>query len=106
MSREVHAAPLRKHFRRLVQIGRAATCAVVFCMMFATLLQAQERVRSVAEAPLIEAYRRSPEAFFYLGPFQEFLKASAIVEYTDNVNLSDRDKISDLSYSEDRKSVV
>jgi hypothetical protein len=100
MPREVHAASLRKHYRRLVQIGRAATCAAVFCMMSVTLLRAQERVRSVAEAPLIEAYRRSPEAFFYLGPFQEFLQALAVVEYTDNVDLSETNKISDLSYSE------
>jgi hypothetical protein len=68
--------------------------------MLATWLQAQERVRSVTESPLIEAYRRSPEAFFYLGPFQEFLQASASVQYTDNVDLSENNKISDLSYSQ------
>jgi hypothetical protein len=100
MRREVHAGSLGKHFRRLVQIGRTATWAVVFCMLVGTSLRAQERVRSVTEAPLIEAYRRSPEAFFYLGPFQEFLQASAVVEYTDNVDLSEHNKISDLSYSE------
>jgi hypothetical protein len=100
MPREVHATSLGRHFRRLVQIGRAATCSIVFCLMFTTLLRAQERIRSVTEAPLIEAYHRSPEAFFYLGPFQESLQASAAVEYTDNVDLSENNKISDLSFSQ------
>jgi hypothetical protein len=68
--------------------------------MFATLLRAQERVRSVAEAPLIQAYRRTAEAFFYLGPFQESLQAAAAVQYTDNVDLSEHNKISDLSFSQ------
>jgi len=84
----------------LLHVGRAATCSVVFCVTFTSLLRAQERVRSVAEAPLIEAYRRSPEAFFYLGPLQESLEASAAVQYTDNVDLSEHNKISDLSYSQ------
>jgi hypothetical protein len=67
-------------------------------LILATSLPAQERVRSAAPPLPIESFKRSPEAFFYFGPFQEILDGSVGVQYTDNVNLAATDKISDLSF--------
>ena len=62
---------------------------------------ASARARSYrCRAATIESFRRSPEAFFYLGPFQEELIGSAGVQYTDNVNLAATNKISDLSFTQ------
>jgi hypothetical protein len=69
-------------------------------LILVTSLPAQERVRSAAPALPIESFKRSPEAFFYFGPFQEILDGSVGVQYTDNVNLAETDKISDLSFTQ------
>ena len=69
-------------------------------LAFATTLPAQERVRSAGLQLPIQTFKRSPEAFVYLGPFQEVLTGSLGVRYTDNVNLSDSaNKVSDLSFA-------
>jgi hypothetical protein len=98
MLRESHTTSRLTHFRRFLHANPVTAWSVILCLTLTTSLRAQERVRTSAEPLLIETFRRSPEAFFYLGPFQEVLTGSAGVQYTDNVNLSATDKISDLSY--------
>jgi hypothetical protein len=71
----------------------------LFILSLSGALRAQEPVRSAALPPLISAYRRNPETFFRLGPFQEVLVGTLTSAYTDNVNLTETDKISDLSFS-------
>jgi hypothetical protein len=73
--------------------------STILCLLMITGLRGQELVRSSAAAPLSE-FKRTPGAFFYLGPFQEELTGTAIVQYTDNVNLTASGKISDLSFAE------
>jgi hypothetical protein len=87
-------------FRPLPPVCPATIASAILCLILTTSLRAQERVRTSAAAPLIESFRRSPEAFFYLGPFQEELGGSVGVQYTDNVSLAATDKISDLSFSQ------
>jgi opacity protein-like surface antigen len=101
MPRESHAISAKVFFRRFLRAGRATIGWVTLCLIFTPLLRAQERVRSAAPAPLIESYRRSPEAFFYIGPFQEIATGSVGVQYTDNVNLSATDRISNLSFTQE-----
>ncbi len=88
---------LRRHFAR----WRPATIWLAsLYLAFATTLPAQERVRSAGLQLPIQTFKRSPEAFVYLGPFQEVLNGSIGVRYTDNVNLSDSaNKVSDLSFA-------
>jgi hypothetical protein len=76
----------------------AMIASAMACLVLITSLPAQERVRTSATQLPIETFRHTPNAFFYLGPFQEVLSGSVGVQYTDNVNLS-TDKISDLSFS-------
>ena len=70
----------------------------LLCTMLpgAPLLRAQELVRSAAEKPAIASFR-NPEAFFHIGPLEELLTGSIGVQYTDNVELTNTDKISDFS---------
>jgi opacity protein-like surface antigen len=85
---------------RLFLLGcRATTSFGLLFLVLITSSSAQELVRTSAALLPIASFRRSPEAFFYLGPFQEVLTGSAGVQYTDNVNLTDTDKISDLSFT-------
>src|ERR1700761_1237056 len=84
---------------RLLHADRALTPLVIIFLLFAAAIRAQERVRTSELPPAIAAYARSPNAFFYFGPFQEELTGSADVSYTDNVNLSETDKISDLRFT-------
>jgi hypothetical protein len=100
MARESSATSRLKLACRFLRADRALTSSVMLSLLFAAAVQAQERVRTSEPAPLIAAYARSPEAFFYFGPFQEELVGSLDVSYTDNVNLSDVDKISDLNFTE------
>jgi hypothetical protein len=66
-------------------------------------LFAQEPVRTAALPSLLTTYKRSSEAysetFFYLGPLQEKLIGTVNTAYTDNVNLTSTNKISNLSFS-------
>ena len=78
---------------------RATISFGLLCLVLITSSSAQELVRTSARLLPIESFRRSPEAFFYLGPFQEVLTGTAGVQYTDNVNLTDTDKMSDLSFT-------
>jgi hypothetical protein len=87
-------------FRHFLRAHRAATWSFILSLVLALSLQAQERVRTAEGPPLIAAYARSPEAFFYFGPFQEVLEGTASVQYTDNVDLTATNKISDLSFTE------
>jgi hypothetical protein len=85
---------------RLFHHGCGATISFgLLCLVLITSSSAQELVRTSATLLPIQSFRRSPEAFFYLGPFQEVLTGSAGVQYTDNVNLTDTDRISDLSFT-------
>jgi hypothetical protein len=48
----------------------------------------------------LSEFKRIPGEFFYLGPLQEALTGTVTVEYTDNANLTNTNKISDLKFSE------
>jgi hypothetical protein len=87
-------------FRHFLLAHRAATWSFILSFVLVLSVRAQERVRTSEGPPLIAAYSRSPEAFFYFGPFQEVLAGSASVNYTDNVDLTAANKISDLSFTE------
>ena len=73
-------------------------------------LYAQEPVRSAAlpstpgtatgvSAGPYQFYTRPSNVFFHVGPFQETLIGNLTTAYTDNVNLTATDKISNLSFS-------
>lgn len=81
-------------FARLLLVEAWLVYAIA---LSATLLPAQELIRTSQGKLPIQSFR-NPEVSFHLGPFEETLGASAGVEYTDNVNLTDTDKISDLSF--------
>jgi hypothetical protein len=100
MPRESSANCRVKLVCRPLRASWALTSATIVCLLFAASARAQERVRTADRAPAIAGYARSPEAFFYFGPFQEELIGSVGVQYTDNVNLAATDKISDLSYTQ------
>jgi hypothetical protein len=85
---------------RLLSRFSPTVASGILYLALLTSLSAQERVRTAAEPLAIQAFARSPDAFFYLGPFQEVLTGTAGVQYTDNVNLTPANKISDLSYSQ------
>ena len=90
----------RTLFRHFPRNCPATTSLAILCLTCPiTSLTAQERVRTSAAPLPIQSFRQSPEAFLYLGPFQEVLTGSAGAQYTDNVNLAATDKISDLSFS-------
>jgi hypothetical protein len=99
MPRESHAISTIEIICRIFHGNGATLGWVILCLIFPGWLRAQEPIRSSAPPPLIEAYRRSPDAFFYLGPFQEVIIGSFTTQYTDNVNLTQTDKISNLSFS-------
>jgi hypothetical protein len=99
MPRESHAISAILLTRRLLLAGRATIWSIFFSLLFVGSLQAQEPIRSAAPPLPIESFRRSPEAFFYFGPFQEIVTGSISTDYTDNVNLTATNKISDLSFS-------
>ena len=100
MPRESYASSKVRLFRRFLHAYPATISSAILCLILTTSLPAQERVRTSAAPLPIQSFRRSPEAFFYLGPFQEMLTGSIGVEYTDNVDLAATNKISDLSFSQ------
>src|SRR5271165_2626128 len=80
--------------------ARPATMSpFIFCLVLVGSLRAQEPVRTAPQQLPIESFKRAPEAFFYLGPFQEILTGTTGVQYTDNSSLTATNKISDLSFS-------
>ena len=99
MSRDRCTTSRLRSFPHFLNACPATISAALLCLVLTTSLRAQERVRTSATQLPIESYQRSPEAFFYLGPFQEVLTGSAGVQYTDNVDLAATDKISDLSFT-------
>ncbi|HTC13363.1 MAG TPA: hypothetical protein VK692_04035 [Chthoniobacterales bacterium] len=99
MPRESHAISVIVLLRRFLIFGRATIWWIVLCLFCTASLRAQEPVRSAAPPLPIEAFRRSPDAFFYFGPFQEILTGHISTQYTDNVDLTQTDRISDLSFS-------
>ena len=99
MPRESHAISVIELFRRCPIFGWGTIWWIILCLLSSASLRAQERVRTAAPGPLIEAYKRSPDAFFYLGPFQEIITGTASTQYTDNVNLTPTNKISNLSFT-------
>src|SRR5271166_5637456 len=86
-------------FRRFLRACPVPISTAILCLVLIASLRAQEPVRTATEQLPIQSFKRAPEAFFYLGPFQEELTGSATVQYTDNVNLAATNKISDLSFS-------
>ena len=87
-------------FRRLLHAHPPAISSFILCLVLIASLRAQEPVRTAVQQLPIQSFKRSPEAFFYFGPFQEVLIGSVGVQYTDNVNLTPTNKISDLSFSQ------
>jgi len=93
----IRCKPFGKSLFRLARLLLVGAWLVYAMMLGATLLPAQELIRSSQGKLPIQSFR-NPEVSFHLGPFEETLGASADVEYTDNINLTDTDKISDLSF--------
>jgi hypothetical protein len=87
---------LLRHFLRAWPV---IISTAILCLVFIASSWAQEPVRTARQQLPIQSFKRSPEAFFYLGPFEEELSGSVGVRYTDNVNLTPTNKISDLSFS-------
>ena len=87
-------------FRRFLDVDRATMWFGIFCLILIPSLPAQERVRTSETATPIQTFTRNPEAFFYLGPLEEQLTGTVGVNYTDNVNLSPANKVSDLSFTQ------
>jgi hypothetical protein len=99
MAKETYATSEVLSFCRFLHADRATIWLVILFLVLASSLRGQERVRTSSQGSSIEAYRRPPQTFFYLGPFQEELDGSFVVKYTDNVDLTKTDKISDLSFA-------
>ncbi|HYY29370.1 MAG TPA: hypothetical protein VE860_15580 [Chthoniobacterales bacterium] len=76
-----------------------AESLTMFICFYQCPLRGQELVRTSALQPQILSFK-NPEVTFRLGPFQEVLSANLGLEYTDNVNLTDTNKISDFSITE------
>ena len=100
MLRESYATSKVTLFRRFLRADPATTCSVILCLILATPLRAQERVRTSAGPLAIQTFKRAPEVFFRLGPFDGDVTASTGVEYTDNANLAPTDKVSRLRFDE------
>ncbi|MBV8376199.1 MAG: hypothetical protein JO279_04275 [Verrucomicrobia bacterium] len=100
MRRESYINSEVARFHGLIDVGQGKMCLVFLFLILAPFLRAQERVRSSVGQQPIQTFQRSPEAFFYLGPFQEIVTGSVGVEYTDNVDLTQTNKISDLKFFE------
>ena len=100
MLRESYAISKVTLFRRFLRAHPATTCSVILCLILATPLRGQERVRTSAAPLAIQTFKRAPEAFFRLGPFDGDVTASSGVEYTDNSTLTSTDKISRLRFDE------
>src|SRR5271166_1800538 len=86
-------------FRHFLHARPATMSPFIFCVVLVGSLRAQEPVRTAPQQLPIESFKRAPEAFFYLGPFQEILTGTTGVQYTDNSSLTATNKISDLSFS-------
>ena len=100
MLRESYAAFKVTLFRRFLRADPATTCSVILCLILISPLRAQERVRTAAGPLEIQTFKRVPEATFRLGPFDGELGGSTGVEYTDNANLVQTDKIARLRLDE------
>jgi hypothetical protein len=99
MSRDRCTIPKVGLLHYFVNVCPAAILSAILCLMLIAPAAAQEPVRTSALQLPIASFRRSPDAFFYLGPFQEIATGSVGVQYTDNVNLTPTDKISNLSFT-------
>jgi hypothetical protein len=100
MLRESYANSKVTLFRRFLRADPATTCSVILCLILATPLRGQERVRTSAGPLAIQTFKRAPEVFFRLGPFDGDVTASSGVEYTDNATLTSTDKTSRLRFDE------
>ena len=100
MLRESYAISKVTLFRRFLRADPATTCSVILCLILATPLRAQERVRTSAGPLAIQTFKRAPEVFFRLGPFDGDVTATAGAEYTDNATLASTDKVSRLRFDE------
>lgn len=87
-------------FVRFLRRHLPTFATISFCLIHITSLRAQERVRTSAQPLPIQSFQRPPEEFFQLGPFHEELRGAVGVEYDDNVNLTNTDRISDLSFNQ------
>jgi hypothetical protein len=87
-------------FHRFFHAPLPTILPFILLLVLIGALRAQEPVRSAPQQLPIQSFRRAPEAFFYFGPFQEVLIGTAGAQYTDNVNYSPTNKISDLSFTQ------
>jgi len=87
-------------FRVFLHACPAALWSFILFLVLAGSLRAQEPVRIAPEKLPIQSFRSVPEPFFRLGPFQEELIGSVGIQYTDNVNLTQTNKISNLSFNQ------
>ena len=101
MLRESYASSKVALFRRFLRAGPATTCSAVLCLILTAPLRAQELVRTSAGPLAIQTFKRAPEVFFRLGPFDGDVTATGGVEYTDNANFAPADsKLSRLRFDE------
>jgi hypothetical protein len=87
-------------FRLFLHACPAARWSFILFLVLIGSLRAQEPVRIAPEKLPIQSFRSVPEPFFRLGPFQEELIGSVGIQYTDNVNLTQSNKISNLSFNQ------
>ena len=101
MLRESYPASKVALFRRFLRAGPATTCSAVLCLILTAPLRAQELVRTSAGPLAIQTFKRAPEVFFRLGPFDGDVTATTGFEYTDNANLAPADsKLSRLRFDQ------
>jgi hypothetical protein len=86
--------------RHFLHACPATVWAIILCLILITSVRAQERVRTAQGALPIQTFRRAPETFFRLGPFDGNITASTGVEYTDNANLSETSKLSRFRFDQ------
>jgi hypothetical protein len=79
--------------RLLARCWIAKYLIIIFCLALSVPLKAQERVRTSAGRLPIESFL-NPEPFFRIGPLQEAVTGTAGVQYTDNADLTNTNKVS------------
>jgi hypothetical protein len=101
-TRDMDTKMLKDHFikaqvalfsRLSIRCWIAKYLIIIFCLDLSVPLKAQERVRTSAGRLPIESFL-NPEAFFRIGPLQEAVTGTAGVQYTDNADLTNTNKVS------------
>jgi hypothetical protein len=89
-----------KRWRHFLRACTRSLSPLILCLALITSLRAQERVRTFAGQLPIQGFRRAPVTFFRLGPFDGNVTGSVGVEYTDNANLANTNKISRVRFDQ------